>query len=128
MGELYHGTSLYRYNKMLKDGFVLPAPIGEPHVSMSTERKVAEYFADLSVNWSDDPITERAILVFDSDELEDNGFELHPFSSPIWGDGECDWECEVISLVKIPIEYATKIEGDEYNYPSLKGKAADASI
>jgi len=128
MSKIYHGTSQHRYEQMLKDGFIVPAPIGEPHVSFSTERKVAEYFAHISANWSDDPVTKRAILVFDTEQLEADGFTLHPFSSPVWGEGECDWECEIVSMYKIPISYATRIDGDEYNYPSLKGKAEDARI
>lgn len=110
MTKLYHGTSLHRYKQIVQDGFICPAPIGEPHLSMSTEKNVAEYFANLATNWSDDPVTESVILELDMSELEKDGFELHPFSSPVWGDGECDWECEIISLVEIPTSYTVRVE------------------
>ena len=110
MGKLYHGTNSLRYSQMLRDGAILPAPSGDQHVSLTTIEQVADYFASVASEWSDDKDTVKIILEFDRDELAAGGFDLQPFQSDVWGDGECEWECEVACQEEIPMTYATRLK------------------
>ena len=104
--KLYHGTAAGRWKQIKQEGMLKPARIGIKVVSMSTDRKVADYFANNSAKA--DKCT-PVVLEINHSALIRDGYDLQPFSDPIWGEGKCDWECEVISEVDIPLSYVTKI-------------------
>lgn len=103
---LYHGTSLLRWQRIQDAGHVNPAPCGDKHVSLSTCPHVAARFA-LSAyemgEWHGEE-DEKGLVVLSVGRgiLERHGFKLFPYSSPVWGDGECDWEKEISCLEPIP--------------------------
>lgn len=102
---LYHGTTTKRWAAIQEVGAILPARIGVKVVSMTTERKVADYFADNSASFDK---CGTVILQIDRAALEKDGFVLEEFSDPVWGDGECDWEKEVACETPIPLIYVTR--------------------
>jgi hypothetical protein len=96
---LYHGTSTARLRRILEGGCLRRASIGDQKVALSTERSVAEYFACNAVlaDKHDHPDEESGpvVLVLDGEGLLVRNYNLSPFSDPIWGEGECDWEREI---------------------------------
>ena len=96
---LYHGTSTARLKRILEDGRLRKATVGDQKIALTTERSVAEYFAcnAVSADNHDHPDAESSpvVLVLDGAGLLVLNYKLVPFSDPIWGDGECDWENEI---------------------------------
>jgi hypothetical protein len=96
---LYHGTSTARLKRILADGRLRRATIGDQKIALTTERSVAEYFACNAVfaDKHDHPNEESrpVVLVLDGEGLLALNYNLVPFSDPYWGDGECDWENEI---------------------------------
>src|SRR5215467_9126924 len=96
---LYHGTSTLRLKRILEDGRLRRATVGDQKIALTTERSVAEYFACNAVfaDRHDHPDEESSpvLLVLDGEGLVVLNYNLIPFSDPIWGDGECDWENEI---------------------------------
>jgi hypothetical protein len=50
------------------------------------------------------------VIKFSVEKLLENGYALMPYSDPVWGEGECDWEREV------------RIEGDILSAPRCFGE------
>jgi hypothetical protein len=97
---LYHGTSTARLKGILvEDGSLRRATVGDQKVALTTEKSVAEYFACNAVfaDKHDHPNEESSavVLVLNSEGLLALNYNLIPFSDPVWGDGECDWENEI---------------------------------
>ena len=96
---LYHGTSTARLKRILEDGRLRKATVGDQKIALTTERSVAEYFACNAVfaDKHDHPDAESSpvVLVLDGAGLLVLNYKLVPFSDPIWGDGECEWENEI---------------------------------
>jgi hypothetical protein len=96
---LYHGTSTARLKRILAEGRLRRATIGDQKIALTTERSVAEYFACKSVfgDRHDRPNEESTgvVLVLDGEGLLALNYDLAEFRDPIWGDGECDWENEI---------------------------------
>jgi hypothetical protein len=96
---LYHGTSTARLKRILEDGRLRRATIGDQKIALTTERSVAEYFACNAVfaDKHDHPDEESSpvVLVLDGEGLMALNYNLVPFSDPVWGEGECDWENEI---------------------------------
>ena len=96
---LYHGTSTYRLNSIQRENCLRLSPCGDPKVSLTTDRAVAEYFACNAVfaDRHDHPGEESqpVILALDGDGLDELLYDLEPFSDDIWGEGKCDWEKEI---------------------------------
>lgn len=103
---LYHGTTIKRWAAIQEAGEIMPARIGVKVVSMTTEREVADYFADNSASFDKCGIV---ILAIDREALERDGYQFEEFSDPCWGEGECNWECEIISEVAIPLSYVSRV-------------------
>jgi hypothetical protein len=96
---LYDGTSTARLKQILKDGRLRRATVGDQKIALTTERSVAEYFASNAV-FADkhdrpDGDSSGVVLVLEGEALLADNYNLIPFSDPIWGDGECDWENEI---------------------------------
>jgi hypothetical protein len=96
---LYHGTSTYRLKSIQCENCLRVSQPGEPKVSLTTERRVAEYFA-CNMVFADrhdhpDEQSHPVILVLDGDGLDELLYDLEPFSDDIYGDGKCDWEKEI---------------------------------
>jgi hypothetical protein len=96
---LYHGTSTARLKRILEDGRLRKATVGDQKIALTTERSVAEYFACNAVfgDRHDRPNEESSgvVLVLDGEGLLALNFDLAEFRDPIWGDGECNWENEI---------------------------------
>jgi hypothetical protein len=95
---LYHGTSSYRLDQILRANRLNPSQIGPEtrQISLTPERSVAEYFACNAVlgDEHDHPHveTEPVVLVLDGEGLIALMYDLEGYS----GDGEeCDWENEI---------------------------------
>jgi hypothetical protein len=95
---LYHGTSSYRLEQILRANRLNPSQIGPEtrQVSLTPERSVAEYFACNAVlgDEHDHPHveTEPVVLVLDGEGLVALMYDLGGYR----GDGEeCDWENEM---------------------------------
>ena len=93
---LYHGTSTARLKRILEDGRLRKATVGDQKIALTTERSVAEYFACNAVfgdkrNYPGEE-SSPVVLVLDGEGLLALNYNLVPFSDPYWGDGECDWE------------------------------------
>lgn len=101
---LWHGTSLDRAAKIMRDGELRVARFGVEAVSMTDDPMVALYFAKLAAD------TDRGtpvILAIDAAQLRADGFELEPFEDDVWGDGQCAWERETVCWQNIPVKYLT---------------------
>jgi hypothetical protein len=96
---LYHGTSTARLERILGEDRLRRARVGDQKIALTTERSVAEYFACNAVfgDRHDLPNEESSgvVLVLDGEGLLVLNYDLVPFSDPVWGDGECDWENEI---------------------------------
>lgn len=103
---LYHGTTLKRWAGIQEVGAIMPARTGVKMVSMTTKREVADYFANNSNSYDK---TGTVILQIDANALEKDGYVLEEFSDPVWGEGQCDWENEVICETQIPLSYVTRV-------------------
>jgi hypothetical protein len=97
--SLHHGTSTARLQSILKERRLRIAKSGDPYVSMTTEKPVAQYFAcGAAFGDQHDRPGEPAkpvVLVLDGERLLAFGYKLFSTSSPVWGDGACDWENEI---------------------------------
>lgn len=92
---LYHGTSVKRWESIQRDGVLRIAPYGDQHVSLTTSVSVARHFAELAAECDD-----CAAIVLMVDERD---VQAEPFSSDVWGEGECDWEKERACFDDIPL-------------------------
>jgi len=96
---LYHGTTTYRLRSILADDQLRRAAVGDQKIALTTERSVAEYFACNAVSADKHDHREEesspVVLVLDGEGLLALNYNLVPFSDPIWGEGECDWENEI---------------------------------
>lgn len=107
--KLYHGTSAYRYQQMLKDGGVVKmSQIGDKKLSLTSALSVAVYWATSSTKVDFDEgrslgCTNGIVLIFDQDELLKHGYFLQPFDDQIWGPGECTHEQEIACWSDIDI-------------------------
>ncbi len=100
---LYHGTSLDRAVKIMAEGVIRVAPCGVKAVSMTDDPRVAHYFAALAADCDN---SAPVILPLDADRLTADGYDLEPFSDPVWGDDKCAWERETVCWRDIPLSYA----------------------
>ena len=100
--NLYHGTSLRRLALIESSGLIETAPSGDMHVSFSSEIGVAAYFASISYYCDDFDEFGLVVLATTTDKLASSGLSVQPYSSPVWGDGECDWEAEYACLSRMP--------------------------
>ena len=96
---LYHGTSTARLKRSLEDGRLRTSGTGDPKISLTTKRSVAEYWACHAV-YGDrhdrpDEDSSEVVLVLDGEALLELDYDLNAFNDPIWGEGECDWENEI---------------------------------
>src|SRR5690242_88210 len=80
---LYHGTSTHRLKKILAEDRLRRAPMGDEWVSLTTERSVAEHFAEMAVCGDQDdrapvPIMESdpVVLVVDGEALIKLNYDL----------------------------------------------------
>lgn len=101
---LYHGTSLDRAGKIMREGLIRVAPCGVQAVSMTDDINVALYFASLA---ADADRSTPIVLPIDGEALTKDGYELEPFSDGVWGAGECDWERETVCWRDIPLKYVS---------------------
>jgi hypothetical protein len=96
---LYHGTSTARLQSILGDGGLRTSGTGNPKISLTTRRSVAEYWACHAVfgdrHDRPDEDSSPVVLVLDGEGLLELNYNLGAFSDPIWGVGECDWENEI---------------------------------
>jgi hypothetical protein len=96
---LYHGTSTSRLNSILKEDRLRISNPGDPKISLTTERSVAEYWANLAVYGDRQDRSDResnaVVLVLDGEKLLAGDYDLTEFRDDIWGEGECDWENEI---------------------------------
>ena len=88
---LYHGTSERRLDTIRTENRLTATGLS-PAVCMSTRIGPAKYWANISA-WTD--TCEPFVLRLMAKPLLEAGFTLMPFSDPVWGRGECDWEREV---------------------------------
>jgi hypothetical protein len=103
MRILYHGT---RYlEAILADGNFRLSRSGDRHLSLTTKKRVAKYFAEL---FRDDVYGFGHIISLDRDQLESDRIPLMSF--------RCDWaqfnEHEIVSIESIPSiwRYIVRIE------------------
>lgn len=89
---LYHGTSTARLKRILEDGRLRKATVGDQKIALTTERSVAEYFACNAVfaDKHDRPDQESSpvVLALDGEGLLADNYDLVSFSDPIWGEGD----------------------------------------
>lgn len=102
--NLYHGTSILRWSRIQLTGFLEPAPMGDEHVSFTTDLSVARYFAHCAWSTPDEDEIGMVVLKTTNRELALVGLSVEPFSSEVWGPGECDWEKEMACENAVPIE------------------------
>jgi len=102
--NLYHGTSILRLNRMHLTGYLEPAPMGDKHVSFTTSKSVACYFAHCAWLTPDEDEIGMVVIETTNRELASLGLSIEPFSSEVWGPGECDWEKEMACKDAVPIE------------------------
>ena len=93
---LYHGTSSYRLDQILRENRLRLPQILDQKISLTTERSVAEYFACNAVFGDQydrlSEKTEPVVLVLDGEGLVALQYDLEGWT----GDGEeCDWENEI---------------------------------
>jgi hypothetical protein len=96
---LYHGTSTLRLEGILADNRLQVSVSGDPKISLTPARSVAEYFACNAVNGDrhdhPDDESDPVVLTIDGEHLQALLYQLDSYSDPVWGDGECDWENEI---------------------------------
>lgn len=91
---LYHGTTVRRWFSIQSTGTLDPAPQGDQHVSFTSDKAVAAYFAQIAWLCTDEDEIGVIILETHKGALARHGLIAEPFSSEAWGVGECDWEKE----------------------------------
>ena len=105
--NIYHGTSLRIWRKIKDCGYLNPAPQGDMHVSFSCCSMVAARFAlnayQIGEFEGEDDGVGLVVLRAWVPKLERYGLKLFPYSSPVWGEGECDWEREIACSEPVPI-------------------------
>jgi hypothetical protein len=107
---LFHGMSTPRWQSIQQDGFLRLPTVGDPKISLTPDRSVAEYWAELASisdkkeGRGDGP---GVILVLSHSALETSGHWLTEFSDDVYGEGECDWEQEVACWSDIEIAQVT---------------------
>ncbi len=93
---LFHGTSSELWKKIKKDKLLKRAPSGDQCVSLTSDYKVARYFAEMSCKG--DAGGTPVIL-----KVNAEGLNAQSFSSAVWGERECDWEAEIACWDDIPL-------------------------
>lgn len=101
--RLYHGTSIRNWDFIRLSGELKPAEHGDQHVSFSTCPEVAAYFANLSWAVYDGDGIGMIILETHTGALDRHGLVAEPFSSAVWGEGQCDWEKEYAVSKPVPL-------------------------
>ena len=109
MKVLYHGT---RYlNSILTSQRLRPATVGDKHVSLTTRKYVAKYWAEME---RDNVFGFGYIISLDRDLLEKDGYALRPFESDMAMIEEHEVACEnsilpigryVIRIERVPGSY-----------------------
>lgn len=109
MRRLYHGT---RYlPSILAAQKLRCAPVGDTHVSLTTKKAEARYWAEL---YRDDVTSCGYILTLDGDKLRSDGFTLTPYHSPFASRDEREIAClEDIDNVLRYIVAIEKVPGTE---------------
>jgi hypothetical protein len=98
---LYYGTSSPRLKEINRDGCLRTSVQGDPKISLTTERCVAEYWACHAVfaDHHDHPREESSPvdLVLNGERLLTDDYDLEECSDQIIlpDEGECDWENEI---------------------------------
>lgn len=93
---LYHGTSSELWKAIKKEGLLKRAPTGDQCVSLTSDYKVARYFAEMSCKGD----TGGSPIIL---KVNVEGLNAQPFSSGVWGEGECNWEEEIACWDDIPL-------------------------
>ncbi len=88
---LYHGTSDKRLRRILKMD-MLETQEFHSSICFSTRYKPAHYWSNLSAL---DDESVPVILKLNAIKLLEEGYDLFPYSDPVYGEGICDWEYEV---------------------------------
>jgi hypothetical protein len=114
MRVLYHGT---RYmESILADRRLRCALVGDKHVSLTTRKSVAKYWAEMR---RDDVIGFAHIVTLDRDLLESDGFPLVPFDSTMASFNEHEIAClksikpiwrYILKIERLPNSYAAREE------------------
>ena len=117
---LYHGTSVPRWLSIQGDGwFQLPVS-GDPKVSLTPDRAVAEYWADLAsrTDASEGRGNGSIIIELSMIALDRAGYLLTEFCDDIWGENQCDWEQEIACWSPIALV-------DDVVLVAVRGQEAD---
>lgn len=101
--KLYHGTSIRNWDFIRLSGELKPAKYGDQHVSFSTCPEVAAYFAHTA--WGIDDWSGIGMIVLETHTgaLGRHGLVAEPFSSAVYGEGQCDWEKEYAVMQAVPL-------------------------
>lgn len=86
--KLYHGTSLWRFRDYKKtlDIVLTPGPYGHRHISLTTDRNIAEYWSDISTSadeydcYLDNGVFSHVIFEFVLQDLLSNDIKLYHYS------------------------------------------------
>jgi len=129
---LHHGTTSFRWRSMMREDRLRIAPTGVRVVSMTTEWKVAAYFArnSLAADLSEigrSKANEAVVLTLDAKTLFECGYPLIRFSDPIWDRGKCDWEREVACLGDIQPLSAVLISVRTVSPAGTRGRESGSS-
>lgn len=108
----FHGTSSVRWASIQADGLLRKARFGDQHVSLTDDIEVARYWTQMACS-TDEGATPVVLRV------DTTGLPTEPFSSVVWGDGECDWESETACMVDVPIDRVTVHEFEPVVVPTV---------
>lgn len=120
--RLYHGT---RYlDAILTEGILRRAPMGDTHLSLTTKKSVARYWAKIV---RDDVEGSGYILTLDGDRLQKDGYTLKPFQSEWAMIDEHEIAChEDIRPVLRYVLAIEKVPGTEMNFEDISKWWRDA--
>lgn len=129
---LFHGTSARRFALIMHAGTINPGFSGNRHVSLTPSFGVACVWADSASSCSDYEEGLPIVLSIDARGLIYRGFpDIEPFSDPVWGEGECDWEQEVACHGPIETDFIISVTSNILNKKEMDavvkaGKGASA--
>jgi len=115
---LYHGTSERRAQSIFAEGVLRRAPIGVQVVSTTLSLDVARYFARGAAHQDVDEFGDAGrwcVLAVPADKVN-----ATPFSDPIWGDHECDWEQEMAIDHDVPASIVWRVESGQLSADFLR--------